>query len=219
MNAETARARAEELKSQIARADHRYYVLDDPELTDAEYDGLVRELQALEAEFPALRTPDSPTARVAGAPSERFRPVTHRVPMLSLSNAFTDDELLEFDARVHRVLGPEEVPCVCEPKLDGLAVELVYVEGQLVEGATRGDGSVGEDVTANLRTVRAIPLRLAREPVHLAALRARLAARRLTCALFDTARYTRHLEAAYATMVERSRRGERPAAFDVAPVV
>jgi DNA ligase (NAD+) len=158
VNADTARARADELKAQIARADHRYYVLDDPELTDSEYDVLVRELQALETEFPALRTPDSPTARVAGTPSERFRPVTHRVPMLSLSNAFTDEELVEFDTRVHRVLGPEDVVYVCEPKLDGLAVELVYVDGQLVEGATRGDGSVGEDVTANLRTIRVVPL-------------------------------------------------------------
>jgi DNA ligase (NAD+) len=160
VNADTARARADTLKAQIARADHRYYVLDDPEVTDAEYDALVRELQAVEAEFPALRTPDSPTARVAGAPSERFRPVTHRVPMLSLSNAFTDEELVEFDARVHRVLGPDDLVYVCEPKLDGLAVELVYVDGQLVEGATRGDGSVGEDVTANLRTIRVVPLAL-----------------------------------------------------------
>lgn len=160
MNADTARARADTLKAQIARADHRYYVLDDPEVTDAEYDALVRELQAVETEFPALRTPDSPTARVAGAPSERFRPVTHRVPMLSLSNAFTDEELVEFDARVHRVLGPDDLVYVCEPKLDGLAVELVYVDGQLVEGATRGDGSVGEDVTANLRTIRVVPLAL-----------------------------------------------------------
>jgi len=112
VNADTARARAEELKAKIARADHRYYVLDDPELSDAEYDALVRELQAVEAEFPGLRTPDSPTARVAGTPSEKFRPVTHRVQMLSLSNAFTDEELVEFDTRVHRVLGPEDVPYV-----------------------------------------------------------------------------------------------------------
>ena len=160
VNADTARARAEELKAKIARADHRYYVLDDPELSDAEYDALVRELQAVEAEFPGLRTPDSPTARVAGTPSEKFRPVTHRVQMLSLSNAFTDEELVEFDTRVHRVLGPEDVPYVCEPKLDGLAVELVYQDGALVEGATRGDGSVGEDVTANLRTIRVVPLAL-----------------------------------------------------------
>src|SRR5262249_37552108 len=132
--------------------------------TDAEYDALVRELQAIEAEFPALRTPDSPTARVAGAPSERFRPVTHRVPMLSLSNAFSDEELVEFDTRVHRVLGPDDFAYVCEAKLDGLAVELTYVDGQLAEGATRGDGTVGEDVTANLRTVRVVPLVLRRPP-------------------------------------------------------
>ncbi|HZX41219.1 MAG TPA: NAD-dependent DNA ligase LigA, partial [Myxococcaceae bacterium] len=162
MNADTARARAEQLKAQIARADHRYYVLDDPELTDAEYDARVRELQGLESEFPALRTPDSPTARVAGAPSEKFRPVAHRVPMLSLSNAFTDEELVEFETRVHKVLGPGDLPYVCEPKLDGLAVELTYVDGQLVEGATRGDGTVGEDVTANLRTIRVVPLVLRR---------------------------------------------------------
>jgi len=160
VNADTARARAEQLKAKIARADHRYYVLDDPELTDAEYDALVRQLQALEADFPELRTPDSPTARVAGTPSERFRTVTHRVPMLSLSNAFSDEELVEFETRVHKVLGPEDLAYVCEPKLDGLAVELTYVEGRLVEGATRGDGTVGEDVTANLRTVRSVPLAL-----------------------------------------------------------
>ena len=176
MNAETARARADALKAQIARADHRYYVLDDPELTDAEYDVLVRELQALEAEFPAVRTADSPTARVAGVPSERFRPVTHRVAMLSLSNAFSDEELVEFDARVHRVLGPEDLAYVCEPKLDGLAVELVYVDGRLVEGATRGDGQVGEDVTANLRTIRVVPLAL-REPPSGPALPARVEVR------------------------------------------
>jgi len=164
VNADTARARVEELKAQIARADHRYYVLDDPELTDAEYDALVRELQALEGEHPALRTPDSPTARVAGTPSDRFRPVTHRVAMLSLSNAFSDDELTEFDTRVHKVLGPEPLGYVCEPKLDGLAVELVYVDCQLVEGATRGDGTVGEDVTANLRTIRVVPLALRAPP-------------------------------------------------------
>jgi DNA ligase (NAD+) len=164
VNTNTAQARAEELKGHIARADHRYYVLDDPELTDADYDALVRELQAIEAEFPALRTPDSPTARVAGTPSEKFRPVTHRVPMLSLSNAFSHEELVEFDTRVHRVLGPDDFAYVCEPKLDGLAVELTYVDGQLVEGATRGDGTVGEDVTANLRTIRVVPLVLRRPP-------------------------------------------------------
>ena len=164
MNADTARARADALKSQIARADHRYYVLDDPELSDADYDALVRELQAVETEFPELRTADSPTARVAGTPSERFRPVTHRVQMLSLSNAFSDEELVEFDTRVHRVLGPEELAYVCEPKLDGLAVELTYVDGKLVEGATRGDGVVGEDVTANLKTIRVVPLVLRAPP-------------------------------------------------------
>jgi DNA ligase (NAD+) len=163
VDAQTAKARTEQLKAQIARADHRYYVLDDPELTDAEYDALMRELLTLESRFPELRTPDSPTARVGGKPSERFRPVTHRQPMLSLANAFADEELAEFDTRVRKVLGPEEVPYVCEPKLDGLAVELVYTDGQLTAGSTRGDGVVGEDVTNNLRTLRSVPLQL-RQP-------------------------------------------------------
>jgi DNA ligase (NAD+) len=177
VDASAARARADELKAQIARADHRYYVLDDPELTDAEYDARMRELQALEAEFPALRTPDSPTLRVGGTPSDRFRPVTHRRPMLSLANAFADEELVEFDTRIHKVLGPDDVAYVCEPKLDGLAVELVYTAGQLSEGATRGDGQVGEDVTANLRTLRSLPVQLRAPPAGGPPLPARLEVR------------------------------------------
>jgi DNA ligase (NAD+) len=165
-----AAARAAALSERIRAADHAYYVLDRPLLSDAEYDRLVRELQALEEAHPELATPDSPTQRVGGAPSEKFRRVVHREPMLSLGNVQTDEELDELEARVHRLLGtaPEDpVRWVTEPKLDGLAVELVYEDGALVQGSTRGDGVHGEDVTANLRTVgrlganRGVPARLA----------------------------------------------------------
>jgi len=163
------RALAQSLRERIRAADHAYYVLDRPILADAEYDRLLRELQALEAEHPELATPGSPTQRVGGAPSQAFPEVVHREPMLSLANAMSDEELAEFDARVHRLLGlpaGEAVAYVCEPKLDGLAVELVYRDGAFVQGSTRGDGATGEDVTPNLRTVgrmgtnRGVPLRL-----------------------------------------------------------
>src|SRR5512133_3589547 len=158
-----------ELRERIRAADHAYYVLDQPILSDAEYDRLMRELQALEAEHPDLVTPDSPTRRVSGAPSERFERVVHREPMLSLGNVTTDEELDEFDARIRRLLGlaPDRaVTYVVEPKLDGLAVELVYEDGAFVGGSTRGDGVNGEDVTPNLRTIgriganRGVPARL-----------------------------------------------------------
>jgi DNA ligase (NAD+) len=154
----TAAERVARLRADIAHHDHRYYVLDDPEIADTEYDARMRELQALEAAHPELASPDSPTGRVAGAAAERFRPVEHRQPMLSLANCFDDAGLAEFDERVHKVLGTALVRYDCEPKLDGLAVELVYLEGSLVEGSTRGDGFQGEDVTANLRTQRSVPL-------------------------------------------------------------
>ncbi len=173
MSEETAAARAGALRGQISAADHAYYVLDRPVLSDAEYDRLMRELGELEAAHPELATPDSPTARVGGAPSERFARVVHREPMLSLGNVQTDEELEELDARVHRLLGlAAEAPIrwVVEPKLDGLAVELVYQDGRFVQGSTRGDGVNGEDVTANLRTVgrlqanRGVPDRLGGAP-------------------------------------------------------
>ncbi|BDG04351.1 NAD-dependent DNA ligase LigA [Anaeromyxobacter oryzae] len=162
--------RARALRDRIREADHAYYVLDRPVLSDAEYDRLMKDLQGLEAEHPELVTPDSPTQRVGGAPSERFARIRHREPMLSLGNIGTDEELDELDARVHKNLGlpPEEpVRYVVEPKLDGLAVELVYEDGALAVGSTRGDGTTGEDVTPNLRTIgglganRGIPHRLA----------------------------------------------------------
>jgi DNA ligase (NAD+) len=149
-----------ELRRAIAYHDHRYHVLDAPEITDAEYDALFRRLQELEKAHPELVTPDSPTQRVGAAPVTAFGTVRHGQQMLSLANVTTRDEMAEFDARVRRLLGRESVEYVVEPKLDGLAVELVYEDGVFVVGSTRGDGIVGEDVTANLRTVRSVPLRL-----------------------------------------------------------
>ncbi|HSM91508.1 MAG TPA: NAD-dependent DNA ligase LigA [Anaeromyxobacteraceae bacterium] len=157
MTPSDAARRAAQLRERILAADHAYYDLDAPILADAEYDRLMRELQALEAAHPALATADSPTQRVGGRPSEGFEKVSHREPMLSLANAYSDAELDEFDARVRKLLALPEgaaVRYVVEPKLDGLAVELVYEGGRLRQGATRGDGAQGEDVTANLLTIR-----------------------------------------------------------------
>lgn len=157
----SATRRAEALRRQINEHNVRYYVLDAPAIPDAEYDALLRELQALEAAHPELSSPDSPTRRVGAAPLEAFAPARHGRPMLSLDNAMGEAEFREFDGRVRRLLKAEgPVTYACEPKMDGLAVELVYEGGRLVLGATRGDGETGEDVTANLRTVRSIPLAL-----------------------------------------------------------
>ncbi len=151
------------LRDAIERHNHRYYVLDDPLVSDAEYDALFRRLQALEEEHPELRTPDSPTQRVGAAPLEKFGTVRHRHPMLSLQNVTTREEMAAFDERVRKFLGRERIEYVGEPKIDGVAVELVYEEGVLATGSTRGDGVVGEDVTANIRTIRSVPLRLRAE--------------------------------------------------------
>src|SRR5207245_1422527 len=150
---ENPAARAEELRAQLRDASHRYYVLDAPTLSDAEYDRLFRELEQLEADHPDLITPDSPTRRVGAAPSEKFAKVTHRRQMMSLANAMTEEEFLEFDARVHRLLGDDPVRYVVEPKLDGLAVTLRYAKGGRAQGGTRGDGLAGEGMTANLRAL------------------------------------------------------------------
>jgi DNA ligase (NAD+) len=161
---ERARAQAEieRLRAAIRHHDYCYYVLDAPEISDAEYDILMRELQALEAKWPDLITPDSPTQRVGGAPSPAFGSVIHPEPMLSLDNAFSAAEVEAFDRRVRERLGVDGPVTYCaEPKLDGLAVSLLYENGRLVRGATRGDGVSGEDVTANLRTLPSLPLRLA----------------------------------------------------------
>jgi DNA ligase (NAD+) len=155
-----AAARIAELRRRLDDANHRYYVLDDPDLPDAEYDRLLRELEVLEDAHPKLRDPNSPTARVGAAPSGKFAPVRHAVPMLSLGNAFSDDEVRDFVVRIEKETGDADPAFSVEPKLDGLAISLRYEGGEFVRGATRGDGTTGEDVTANLRTVRTIPLRL-----------------------------------------------------------
>lgn len=155
------RDRIEQLRSEIERHNYQYYALDAPTIPDAEYDRLFRELQSLEAAHPELVTADSPTQRVGAAPVEQFEEVRHRVPMLSLNNAFSEEDVEQFDRRVREGLGLEEVQYACEPKFDGLAISIVYHGGRMVQAATRGDGYSGEDVTANLKTVRAIPLRFA----------------------------------------------------------
>jgi len=152
--------RIEALRREIEYHNYRYYVLDEPEIPDAEYDRLMRELQALEAEHPELITPDSPTQRVGAKPTKEFAPVRHEIPMLSLNNAFSEEEVRAFDRRVRERLGLERVDYTAEPKLDGLAVSLLYEQGVLVRGATRGDGYTGEDVTLNIRTIKSVPLRL-----------------------------------------------------------
>ncbi len=153
------RQRALALKNSIIHHNYRYYVLDDPEIPDAEYDRLLRELRQLEEKYPALVTADSPTQRVGAQPIAAFTQVQHAVPMLSLDNAFSEQELLDFDRRVRERLGGRElIAYSAEPKMDGVAVSLIYKRGQLVQGATRGDGSTGEDITHNVRTVDSIPL-------------------------------------------------------------
>src|SRR5262245_32622430 len=165
---DAAESRHDELVAAIERANRLYHVDDAPEISDAEYDQLFRELVALETAFPALITPESPTQKVGGTPTGgTFDEVAHRRPMLSLANAFSHDELRAFDTRVRRGLGlppaPEDAPdlrYVAELKIDGLAISLRYERGRFVQGATRGDGTTGEDVTANLRTISAIPDRI-----------------------------------------------------------
>ncbi|HZO03487.1 MAG TPA: NAD-dependent DNA ligase LigA [Burkholderiales bacterium] len=156
----TVEKKARKLRETIERHNRLYYLEDAPQITDAEYDALFRELHALEAEHPELRTPDSPTQRVGAPPLAEFGEVRHRTPMLSISNAFDEENVRAFDKRVRENLGAGEVEYAVEPKLDGLAVSLTYRDGVLAQGATRGDGATGEDVTANLRTVRNIPLKI-----------------------------------------------------------
>jgi len=158
------RDRVEDLRRQVEYHNRRYYSLDAPEITDAEYDILFRELVELESRYPELTAADSPTARVGAAPVSAFGEVVHRMPMLSLNNAFADEDVLAFDKRVRDALEVDSVEYSVEPKFDGLAVSLAYRDGIFVQGATRGDGNTGEDVTANLRTVRGIPLKLAAAP-------------------------------------------------------
>jgi len=150
--------RVGDLREKIEKANYEYHVLDRPTISDQAYDALMRELQSLEEAHPELVTPESPTQRVGAPAAARFAPVQHAAPMLSLSNAFDEEELRAFDQRVRKLLGRDAIGYVCELKIDGLAINLTYVDGKFVQGATRGDGLVGEDVTANLRTIRSIPL-------------------------------------------------------------
>lgn len=153
--------RIEELRRLLQYHNYRYYVLDDPEISDAQYDRLLRELEELEARHPESITPDSPTQRVGAQPLSKFQTVAHSIPMLSLENGFDFDEVLEFDLRIKRFLkDDQEIGYTAEPKIDGLAIELIYEGGVLVQSSTRGDGFMGEDVTLNVRTIHAIPLRL-----------------------------------------------------------
>jgi DNA ligase (NAD+) len=163
MTKSEARKRAEELRELINYHNYRYYVLDDPEVSDSEYDRLFNELKGIEDIFPALISPDSPTQRVGAKPLEKFGTVTHTIPMLSLDNVFSEEEAYEFDKRVKRFLelSPSAViEYTAEPKLDGLGVELVYESSILSVGSTRGDGEKGEDVTQNLKTIKTVPLKL-----------------------------------------------------------
>ncbi|MGY3717701.1 NAD-dependent DNA ligase LigA [Sutcliffiella cohnii] len=159
MNIQQAEARVKELHNILNQYNYEYHVIDKPSVSDAEYDSLITELKQLEQQYPELQSPDSPTQRVGGAVLDMFSKVEHRVPMLSLGNAFNEDDLRSFDRRVKQAVG-ENVRYVVEMKIDGLAVSLRYEDGVFVQGATRGDGTTGEDITANLKTIRSIPLRL-----------------------------------------------------------
>lgn len=163
---QSARTRAEDLRTRIRHHEERYYILNDPEIADAEFDALIKELEALERQHPALVTPDSPTQRVAGQPVDGFATVEHVMPMLSLDNAYTEDEVRAFDERVRRGLGGIDSPVdyVAELKIDGLSIALTYEDGRLSRGVTRGDGTRGEEVTSNVRVIRAVPLSLRGTP-------------------------------------------------------
>ena len=166
MASEAIKKRVEKLREEIEYHNYRYYILDQPEISDAQYDRLMRELEKLEEQYPELRSPNSPTQRVGASPLEAFEIVRHTLPMLSLANAFDETEARDFDKRVKKFLGSSaDVVYVAEPKLDGLAVELVYERGQFVVGSTRGDGVNGENITQNLRTIKTIPLQLIRREV------------------------------------------------------
>ncbi len=160
MNRAEAKKRIADLRKEIRRHDHLYYVLAKPAISDREYDHLYAELKQLEEQFPALVTPDSPTRRVGGEPLKQFNPVRHLQPMLSLDNTYNVDELREFDARVRKLVPDEHIEYVLEPKIDGVSISLRYEHGAFTVGSTRGDGETGDDITANLKTLRAIPLQL-----------------------------------------------------------
>ncbi|MBI4727827.1 NAD-dependent DNA ligase LigA [candidate division TA06 bacterium] len=173
MNRETDEKEIKKLRAEIAGHDHRYYALDDPSISDREYDALMQRLKALEEKYPELVTADSPTQRVAGQPRQAFKTVSHQTPMLSLDNTYSAEELREFDARVAKILEGQEYQYVAELKIDGLAVSLQYKNGRFHQGATRGDGAKGDDVTANIRTIKAVPLKLSDKSLGLQEVEAR----------------------------------------------
>jgi DNA ligase (NAD+) len=163
MSSSAIKKKIESLREMIRHHEYRYYVLDDPEVSDAEFDKLMNELKRLEADHPELITPDSPTQRVGGKPREGFVKAKHSSPMLSLDNAYSEEELRDWERRVHELSGRTDVEYMCELKLDGMSLALVYSDGRLERGITRGDGSVGEDVTSNVRTVRSVPLSISKD--------------------------------------------------------
>src|SRR3984957_11860326 len=160
----------EALREKIRHHEYLYYVLDNPEISDAEFDKLMQQLKDLESEHPSLVTPDSPTQRVGGKPREGFVKVRHSTPMLSLDNTYSEEELRDWERRVHELTGRSQVDYVCELKLDGMSLALVYQDGRLARGVTRGDGSIGEDVTLNIRTVRSVPLSIPKDTLKKAGL-------------------------------------------------
>jgi DNA ligase (NAD+) len=162
-NSKDSEKKIESLREKIRHHEYLYYVVDNPEISDAEFDKLMRQLKDLEAEHPDLVTPDSPTQRVGGKPREGFVKVPHSSPMLSLDNTYSEEELRDWERRVHELSGRTDVDYVCELKLDGMSLALIYEDGKLIRGITRGDGSVGEDVTLNVRTVRSVPLSIPKE--------------------------------------------------------
>ena len=155
-----AKREIEKLRRKIRHHDHRYYTLDQPEISDSEYDGLMRRLKTLEEKYPQLKTIDSPTQRVGGELLEGFRQVKHHIPMLSLDNAYSIEELKDWDKRVHKGLGKEKVEYVAELKIDGTSASFIYKDGKFSLGVSRGNGEIGEDTSSNLRTIRSMPLRL-----------------------------------------------------------
>src|SRR5690348_16795627 len=163
-----ASAKVEALRDSIRHHEHLYYVLDNPEISDLDFDRLMQQLKDLETEHPSLITADSPTQRVGGKPREGFVKVRHSSPMLSLDNTYSEEELRGWERRVHELSGRKDVDYVCELKLDGMSLALVYENGTLARGVTRGDGTTGEDVTLNVRTVRSIPLSIDRDKLKTA---------------------------------------------------
>ena len=172
MSSSAIEKKIEALREKIRHHEYRYYVLDDPEISDADFDTLMNELKRLEAEHPALVTPDSPTQRVGGKPREGFVKAKHSSPMLSLDNAYSEEELRDWERRVHELSGKTDLEYMCELKLDGMSLALVYSDGRLERGITRGDGNVGEDVTLNVRTVRSIPLSISKDKLKKAGMSA-----------------------------------------------